>query len=185
MKMSNNKIDNWADAIFQIFKEDKKLKKLEEECLGLIKLFRENEKFLDILKTSTFDINNRKKIIDQTFEKYISLTLLNAIKLMVDKNAISNIILILKKVIFLIDDNNNVTYGTIYSAINLDNDQLEKITKKVSLKLKRKVKFINKIDNKIIAGLRIVVGSMVFDYSFANKLKELRNKIISSNFDKN
>ena len=179
--MMNNQVQNWSEAIFQVYKEDNKIKLLEEELIFLIQLFNKNEKFVSILKTSVITVPKKKQIIKETFFKYLSTNLFNSINLMVEKKISVLILPILIQTVRIIDESNNVKHGIIYSVINLDKIQLNNIENKISKKLNKKIKFINKIDKNIIAGLKIVVDNTVFDYTILSRLKDMKKNIVNSN----
>jgi len=75
------------------------------------------------------------------------------------------------------DQKNRTIAGEVVSASALNEDELQKIAKALTQRLKLTVTLINKIDAKLLGGAIIRVGSMVIDGSVLGKLRRMMNFI--------
>ncbi len=178
--INNFAVKNWAEAIFQIYNEKHKVLLLEEECIGLLAILNNTAEYIQILGAMKLDVNSKKAILKEAFEKHLSIDLFNAISLMIDKEMGSMLVHILKKIIYFIDESLNVKHGIVYSVVKLNSKQIKILEEKLSAKLKIKVKLINRIKQSLIGGIKIIINQIVFDYSISSQLKELEMNITNS-----
>lgn len=65
----------------------------------------------------------------------------------------------------------------VLSVVVLSEDELKQIEVILMEKLQKPVVLKNIIQNDILAGLKIIIGSKIIDLSFATQLDQLRHKI--------
>ena len=77
----------------------------------------------------------------------------------------------------------DTSFGTIYSARLLPVDQIEKVEKAISKQIERNVKLENKIDESLLAGVKVVINNVVWDSSYKAKLKIIKENLINGDID--
>ena len=77
----------------------------------------------------------------------------------------------------------DTSFGTIYSARLLPIDQIEKVEKAISKQIERNVKLENKIDESLLAGVKVVINNVVWDGSYKAKLKIIKENLINGDID--
>ena len=77
----------------------------------------------------------------------------------------------------------DTSFGTIYSARLLPVDQIEKVEKAISKQIERNVKLENKIDESLLAGVKVVINNVVWDGSYKAKLKIIKENLINGDID--
>ena len=77
----------------------------------------------------------------------------------------------------------DTSFGTIYSARLLPVDQIEKVEKAISRQIERNVKLENKIDESLLAGVKVVINNVVWDGSYKAKLKIIKENLINGDID--
>ena len=75
------------------------------------------------------------------------------------------------------NDKQNILEGTIYSVIELNEDQISRIEQVISKKLDKKVELKNEINSSLIGGVKVVINDMVFDGSITNRIESLKNSL--------
>ena len=88
---------------------------------------------------------------------------------------------ILNKVIKFLNNYWKIKEGIIYSTILLDDHQINKIQAKIATLMGGKIELINKLDQSLIGGIRVVVDSVEFDYSLSARIKSLKNEMLYEN----
>ncbi|OPZ91358.1 MAG: ATP synthase subunit delta [Firmicutes bacterium ADurb.Bin419] len=79
----------------------------------------------------------------------------------------------------LADEKRDVLKLKIISAVQLDEQQVEKIREKYSKTYKKgKVSAILQIDKSLIGGIKVQIGDRVEDYSIKSRLDSLRSLLI-------
>jgi len=66
----------------------------------------------------------------------------------------------------------NLQEAIVTTAFSLSDSQKENLEKKLSASLGRKVNLKEEVDPKVVAGLSIMIGSLVLDGTLRNKIKE-------------
>ena len=77
----------------------------------------------------------------------------------------------------------DTSFGTIYSARLLPVDQIEKVEKAINKQIERNVKLENKIDESLLAGVKVVINNVVWDGSYKAKLKIIKENLINGDID--
>lgn len=113
------------------------------------------------------------EILDEVFQKELSKTMMNFIKILIDKNRFNEFGQIMQAYLDEINEIRNIKLVEIVSAIELSKEQKEKITKKLETKLDKTIKPKWQTDKNIIGGLVIKIDDNVIDSSIKNKLDKL------------
>ena len=71
-----------------------------------------------------------------------------------------------------------VAVGTIYSVQPLKPEQLAKFEEETSALLKENTKLENKLDPKLIGGVKILIDGRIIDASIRKRFEDLGSKII-------
>ena len=71
----------------------------------------------------------------------------------------------------------NIYEGIIYSTEPLQNSKILEISRLISKKLGRQVELKNKIDSRLIGGVKVVVHDHIFDGSIKYKLETLKEQL--------
>ncbi|AAT75468.1 MULTISPECIES: F0F1 ATP synthase subunit delta [Mesoplasma] len=180
MVLKDNVIDNWANALTKIAVKENKVKKMLEQAHVLIEVLKNKNEFVDILTfKSAHDEEKRIKIIDDTFSQFnIDEDIMNAFKILVHMQAFVNARDILKKLRGKLVELDNMTYGVVWSTEEISAAQIKEIEEKMSKKINKEVKLVNKIDTKLIAGIQVVVHNKVYDGSLRSKLDEMKYQVL-------
>ena len=68
--------------------------------------------------------------------------------------------------------------GIVYSTEKLTKAQIDKIEKKLSEVTKVKVELVNRIDERLIGGIKVVLNDSVYDGSLRSKIESLRKALL-------
>lgn len=170
---------NYATALFEIAKEEKKIKEYYEELVEISNIFENNKEFFIILKSFSFSLEEKEKIIDEALTKNnVSEMITNLIKLLIKKHKIGIFLNVFKQFEKLVFEHLDILKGFIYSAIELNEVQIKKIENFSAKKIGKKVILKNVVDSKLIAGVKIVIGNYVFENSIISQLEQIKKYII-------
>lgn len=167
-----------AMAIFEIASELNIAEEMYEELKECAKLFEDEDikKFffnLEIPKKDKMDIiNNRlKPILSKETSGFISiLTEHDAI------NMLPDIIIIYKE---FLDEYKDLIRVKVVSASKIDSKTLDNILDTVKCFTKKEVYLETTIDESLIGGIIVSIGSVVYDYSIKNQIHRMQNKFIN------
>ncbi len=73
----------------------------------------------------------------------------------------------------LLEREEGVSYGTVYSMVELDDEKIRQLEEQTGKLLKTRVKLNNKIDLTLMAGVRIFIEGKIIDASYRKKFDEM------------
>ncbi len=185
--MSKNKTfsseisQRYALALYELSKENDLTQEFESNILNFLKIYKSNQDLVNFIKNPTNTIESQKIV----FEKILNNLKLN--KLM--KNFF--LILIIKKRIFFIDKifdeflklistKRGEISANLISSKKIDKENLLNIEKEISTSLNRSIKMNYKLDENLIGGIIIQIGSLMIDTSLKNKLQKYKKLMLEA-----
>jgi len=167
----------YAKALFSLSLEENNSDVILKEIKEINTIILQNKELIKILESKSIDKENKKEILEKIFKGKINNDLLNFLKLLIDKSRFHNIIRICDEYKKMYLEYNGIKEAKVYSASKLTEKKLDEI--KVSLENKYSSKFVveNFIDEKLVAGVKVVIGDLVLDGSISNKLDRMKSSI--------
>ncbi|MDP8222811.1 MAG: ATP synthase F1 subunit delta [Candidatus Lernaella stagnicola] len=130
------------------------------------------------LSSPLFDAKFKREIIDQAaHELQLSPTVKNFLRLLIDKRRITILQAITAKYAELLDEHNGIARATVCSAVELDTAALARLRVLLQRKVGRRIELTAHTDPSVVGGLRVQVGSKVYDATIASHLRRLREKL--------
>ena len=127
----------------------------------------------------TIPAQAKKEILGNIFEGKIQEELLNLLYILVDRGRARHYEKIMKAYRLRCEKEEGYSYGTIYSAVKLQDAQLKKFEEQTSNLLRENVKLENEIDASLIGGIKILIDGKVIDASLRKRLEDLGSSIIN------
>src|SRR5690625_3726069 len=179
--MSEVVAKRYAEALFQLATEKNITEQLITE-LGTVKeVFTKDEQLLEFLNHPRISIDKKKTIIDDAFTSFHE-TVLNTLKLLVERHRLTHIVAIVDQYVHLYNEAHGMATATVYSVRPLTDDEKESLESSFKQKLQKdSITLINKIDEQLIGGVRIRVGNTIYDGSISGKLKKMEQQLTSAN----
>lgn len=168
----------YGDALYQAAVEMDKTDLILEEAQQVVKIFQQEPQLFQLICYPTIAAEERKEVVKQVFEGKICKELLNLLYVLIDKSRIGRYKEIIKAYKDLVDRENGVTYGTIYSVEPLKEAQLIRFEEQLTKLLKEKTKLENKLDSGLIGGVKILVDGRIIDASLRKRFDDLGSKLI-------
>ena len=103
--------------------------------------------------------------------------LLNFMYVLVDKGRFYGLHKMIKFYYDLDDEARGEGYGIVYSVCPLDEKQIGRFEDEVSKLFRKKIHLNNKIEKKLIGGVRLLVEGKILDASMAGRLDQIAEKI--------
>ena len=73
---------------------------------------------------------------------------------------------------------NNIAEGLVYSVRPLNVTELESLDREFSQRIKKTVRFTNKIDPTLISGIKIQLENKVMDGSMKYRISQLKTELV-------
>jgi len=170
-------VSRYASALVSIAKDEQKLEQYKLAVLSMKETFDQNPEILKYLKSYFVSNEDKNKILDELCEKFNLLNFTNFMKLLVLKHKIYLYKDIVKEITKGINFELDVYEGFVYSTEPLEKERIEEISNVISEKIHKKVELKNKIDPRLIGGVKVAVHDHVFDGSIKYKLETMKEQL--------
>lgn len=170
-------VSRYADALVSLAKEESKLEQYKLAVLSISETFRLNPELLKFLKSYFVKEEDKNKVIDEFSKDFKLKNLTNFIKLLVVKHKIYLFKDIANEITKGINFELDVYEGFVYSTEPLQKAKIDEISEVISERIGKKVELKNKLDERLIGGVKVVVHDHVFDGSVKYKLETLKEQL--------
>ncbi|GGE39640.1 ATP synthase subunit delta [Primorskyibacter flagellatus] len=166
----------YATAIFEIARDNKDLAKLESGVADLGSALDDSADLRDLISSPVYSREAQGKAIAAIAAKMgLPEVLKNGLGLMADKRRLFVLPQLVRQLQALIAENKGEVTADVVSAKALTKTQETKLIKALSEKVGKDVTLNSSVDESLIGGLVVKVGSKMIDTSVKAKLASLQN----------
>jgi F-type H+-transporting ATPase subunit delta len=168
----------YAKAIFDLAKEAKTLPALEEDLDVLAETLESNAEFGDLISSPVYSRDDQAKAVAEIAKKMkLSALVTNLLGLMAGKRRLFVLPALIASVKEMIADEKGEISAEITAAKSLTEAQSDKLAKALKASVGKDVKINVAVDESLIGGLIVQVGSRMIDTSIRSKLSNLQNSM--------
>ena len=160
-------------ALFSIAEDRNEISSLQLEVKELRKVLLENPDFVTLLSNLFLLQEEREGIVDKTLSAF-DKDVVTLIKVLINNNRVHYIHDVLEAFNSLCNHARGVEEGLVYSVYPLDEQTLKTLERKVSKLENVEVELINRIDQNLIGGLKVVISGHIYDGSIKYKLEQMK-----------
>ena len=168
----------YGSALYQAAVETNKKDLILDEAFQVQGVFENNPDFFEFLNFPGISAIEKKDVLKNVFEGKICQELLNLLYVLTDKGRTARYSKIIKAYKDMVDREEGITYGTVYSVEPLKEAQISKLEEQLSALLQEKTKLKNELDPKLIGGFKILVDGRILDASIKKRLQDLGSKLV-------
>ncbi len=168
----------YASAVFDIAQEGKKLPALEKDVDALEAALAESEDLQALIASPIYTRDEQAAAIAAVAKKMkLQTTMANVLGLMATKRRLFVVPQMIQALRARIADEKGEVAAEVTSAKALTKTQADKLAKTLAKQVGKDVKLTQTVDESLIGGLVVKVGSKMIDTSIASKLKALQNSM--------
>jgi ATP synthase F1 delta subunit len=167
----------YGTALMEAARELGKETQILEEAQAVAQLLEDEPDLHQFINYPGVSADEKKDVLKNIFEGRICDELLNFIYILVDKRRTMNFGRIIKVYKSLIEKEEGVCYGTVYSVVKLSDDRLAELEEQTSKLLQMNVKLENELDPSLLAGFKVLVEGKIIDASYRKKFDELASQM--------
>jgi len=168
----------YARALYTAAVENKCVQEIRDELLEVDHIFRGEKDFQRVLVNPAISSAKKREMVESVFKGKIRKELLNFLYILVDKGRLYGLHKMAKFYYDLDDEARGEGYGVVYSVYPLNTGQMEKLEDEAGKLFKKKIHLNNKIDKKIIGGVKLLVEGKIIDATIQKKLNRINRSII-------
>ena len=166
----------YAQAVFELAQNQDELDKLESDTRKLTEALAESADLVLLINSPVYNRAAQSKgILAIASKMQLSKTMCNTLGLMASKRRLFVLPSLLVRLSVLIADHKGELSAEVISAKALTKTQSEKLSKTISACVGKAVKINAVVDEDIMGGLVVKVGSKMIDTSIRSKLNSLQN----------
>ncbi|MEQ9260834.1 MAG: F0F1 ATP synthase subunit delta [Roseovarius sp.] len=166
----------YATAIFEISKDAKSLAKLEENLTDLAAALDASEDLRSLIASPILARSEQKAAITAIASKMeLEAVLQNALALMAEKRRLFVLPQLIASLRQMIADDKGEITAEVTSAKALTKAQADKLAKTLKASMGKDVKINATVDESLIGGLVVKVGSKMIDTSIRSRLNSLQH----------
>lgn len=170
---------NYCDAIFSIAVEDAKLDLYKEQLLFVDETMQDAD-FYAMIGHPRISRAQKKEMLEAVYGKELDATLLNFLKLLIDKSHFRAMHEIVKEYIRNYNEVNHIQVVHVRSASALSDDEVKRLSETLENRLNKKVDMRMAVDEDLIAGIRVKIDDLVIDNSARARLARMQRDIVAN-----
>ena len=173
--------ERYASALFQLAVDEKNLNIVEQNVLNFQKIYKNNPDLQNFIKNPTNSDEEQTGLVE-VLSKKINLTknFKNFLLLLIKKRRIFFIEKILASFNKFVTREKGEINASLISSKELSKQEIEKISKELSIDSGSSIKFSFEVDKSLIGGFKVQIGSLMIDSSIKNKLKKFKQLMMEN-----
>ena len=178
---SNETSERYSRALFEVSKESNELDIAEKNIKNFLLLLNSSSEIKNFIKDPTVNIAQQNIVIKLLADKIgFSKNLKNFFLLLIQKRRILFVEKISESFLKLCSKKRGEIKASLISSKELSQSQLDEISKDLSKSMESNLKFDYEVDEKLIGGLKLQLGSIMIDTSIKNKLKKYEQAMLEN-----
>jgi len=166
----------YATAIFELAKDSKKLPALGEDITTLGSAIADSEDLSQLMHSPIYTREEQGAAMGALAKKMgLGDIMANALQLMASKRRLFVVPALLKQLTAMIAEEKGEATAEVTTAKKLTKAQSDALAKTLSDKVGKKVQIDATVDESLIGGLIVKIGSQMVDSSIRSKLANLEN----------
>jgi len=167
----------YAEAFFSIATDQGKMDQYQSELEVIIHDIENVENFKDFLAYPLIPAQEKKKIATQLFADRVSSTTMHFVLMIIDKKRETYLELIYDEYLDMANQARNIQKAELVSAREVPEDELKALAATLSKTTGKIIQLSQKIDPRLLGGIKIRVGDRIIDATISKKLEMLKESM--------
>ena len=168
----------YGDGLYALTEEETISKEVLMQLIELKKLFQSQPDFIRLLGNMSLSKEERVQIIDRVLRGQVHLYLLNFLKILCERGALSEYEGCLAAFKTLYNQAHGIVEATVTTAVPLDDEQRVRMSEKLSAKTGKTVVLTEKVDESLMGGVLLEMNGQRYDNTLKNRLKSIHSAMV-------
>jgi F-type H+-transporting ATPase subunit delta len=165
----------YAKALFELADEAGALSEVENDLGSLKAMLETSEDLTRLVRSPVFGLDQQSRAMSAVMEKAgLSVLTRNFVGVVAKNRRLFSLVDMISAFAGLLARHRGEVSAHVTSAQDLDTNQIEKLKATLKEAVGRDVKLTTKVDESLIGGLVVKVGSRMIDTSIATKLNNIK-----------
>ncbi len=174
----------YARSLMDLAVEQNSLEEIRRDMSLIGKTCKENKILNAVMRNPNINIGSKKGIVRDLFGSKINKLTLDFIILLIEKRRI----IFLKEIAYefrdLYNEHKGIKVAIIYVARSIDQNARERIIQLLEKEFNSKIELIERIDENVIGGFKIVIDDKIYDASISKQLQVLKKSFAKNLYEK-
>ena len=167
----------YGSSFYDLAAEENLTEPLREQLLAVKQILRENPEYIRLLAEPSIKKTERLDLIDKAFGGSCEKYLVNFLKLLCERNMLGEFEGCCEIFVKRFNEDHNISEAVVTTAVRLTDEQLRSLTRKLEEMSNRKVSLVQKVDKKVLAGIKVEIDGKQLDGTVAGRLSGIRRKL--------
>ena len=167
----------YGEALYSLALEEALSAQILEEISVLAQSFRAEPDFIRLLCTPNLSVQERCKILDDSFRSKLHPYVLNFLKILTEKGYMRHFFDCCKAYEESYNRDNGILPVTAITAVSLNPAQVEKLTEKLCQITGKQVKLHNRVDPEVLGRVRLDYDGKQLDDTVSHRLDAVRSML--------
>jgi len=170
---SSETANRYALALYELAKENADLETVEKDITELLAIYNSSEDLKNFIKNPTQSQINQTEVLNKILSQMnLSKIIKNFLSVLITKRRIFFFNKIFQSFLSLTSKKKGELNASLISSKSLTNEELKSLNNELSQAIGSPVTVDYKVDENLIGGLTIQIGSLMVDTSIKSKLKK-------------
>ncbi len=168
----------YGEGLYALTEEERISQAVLEQMQALRALFREQPDFCRLLGNMSLSKEERVKILDGVLRGQVHPYLLNFLKILCERGALSEYEGCLTAFQTLYNQAHGIMEATVTTAVPLETKQRERMTEKLGKMTGKTVVLIEKIDASLMGGVLLEMNGQRYDNTLKTRLQSIHSAMV-------
>ena len=169
----------YGEALYSLAADEGLKDRIHEETALIDRCFKEDPKFMILLQSRSIPEAERFAVLEEVFGGQAHKYVLNFIKILCERHALSSFSEIAQYIHQRYDDEHRILEATVTTAQQLSEDNARRIRERLEQRTGRKIRLIEVVDPAVIGGVRVEADGQCLDNTIATRLASMREHLVS------
>ena len=165
----------YGESLYELAKEENLTSLIGDQLLVLQEAFRQEPDFIRLLSSPNLTKAERCQVLDDSFRGKVHGYLLNFLKILTEKGYMRHFSDCCDAFTAHYDQDNGILRVDAVSAVALTAEQSDKLTQKLSRITGKEIALRNRIDPRVLGGIRLDYDGQRLDDTVSHRLDAIRN----------
>jgi F-type H+-transporting ATPase subunit delta len=174
---SDDRIDGYASAIFEIARSEDELEQVGDELYRIARSFEASNELRDALTDRRIPVDRKLAVLGDLLDGKVSPLAVGLVNFVVGVGRAADLPAIADRLAARAAGERDAAIAEVRSAIELDDEMVARLAASLSKATGKQVEVKTVVDPAVLGGIVARVGDTVIDGSLRHRLEELRDKL--------